>query len=73
MEAFHYVSYIPYNGALFELDGLKPHPINHGESSWKWSCAENLIKLLEKYVNDVNNRITWSTILDKTFVDFFMF
>ena len=33
MEAFHYVSYIPYNGALFELDGLKPHPINHGESS----------------------------------------
>ena len=38
MEAFHYVSYIPYNGALFELDGLKPHPINHGESSWKWSC-----------------------------------
>ena len=31
MEAFHYVSYIPYNGYLFELDGLKPHPIDHGE------------------------------------------
>jgi len=30
MEAFHYVSYIPYNNQLFELDGLKPHPINHG-------------------------------------------
>lgn len=30
-EAFHYVSYIPYNGHLFELDGLKPHPIDHGK------------------------------------------
>jgi len=32
MEAFHYVSYIPYNGHLFELDGLKPHPIDHGKT-----------------------------------------
>ena len=30
MEAFHYVSYIPYRGRLFELDGLKPRPIDHG-------------------------------------------
>lgn len=29
-EAFHYVSYVPINGHLFELDGLKPHPIDHG-------------------------------------------
>uniref|UniRef100_T1IWJ3 Ubiquitin carboxyl-terminal hydrolase n=1 Tax=Strigamia maritima TaxID=126957 RepID=T1IWJ3_STRMM len=30
IEAFHFVSYVPINGQLFELDGLKPHPINHG-------------------------------------------
>lgn len=30
MEAFHYVSYVPYGGRLFELDGLKPRPIDHG-------------------------------------------
>ncbi|XP_062583845.1 ubiquitin carboxyl-terminal hydrolase BAP1-like [Saccostrea cucullata] len=30
MEAFHYVSYVPINGRLFELDGLKPYPIDHG-------------------------------------------
>ncbi|KAJ7336067.1 Ubiquitin carboxyl-terminal hydrolase bap1 [Desmophyllum pertusum] len=30
MEAFHFVSYVPINGRLFELDGLKPHPIDHG-------------------------------------------
>eukprot|EP00116_Pleurobrachia_bachei_P006192 sb/3466454/ len=33
METFHYVSYVPINGRLFELDGLKPFPIDHGP--WK--------------------------------------
>ncbi|XP_070558921.1 ubiquitin carboxyl-terminal hydrolase BAP1-like isoform X2 [Ptychodera flava] len=30
METFHFVSYVPINGRLFELDGLKPYPIDHG-------------------------------------------
>lgn len=29
-EAFHFVSFMPINGKLFELDGLKPFPIDHG-------------------------------------------
>ena len=29
-ESFHFVSYVPINGHLFELDGLKPYPIDHG-------------------------------------------
>ncbi|XP_067629099.1 ubiquitin carboxyl-terminal hydrolase calypso isoform X2 [Eurosta solidaginis] len=29
-EAFHFVSYVPISGHLFELDGLKPYPIDHG-------------------------------------------
>lgn len=32
MEAFHFVSYVPIRGHLFELDGLKPYPIDHGKS-----------------------------------------
>lgn len=32
-EAFHFVSFVPINGCLFELDGLKPFPMNHGP--WK--------------------------------------
>lgn len=32
-EAFHFVSFVPINGHLFELDGLKPFPMNHGP--WK--------------------------------------
>lgn len=31
MEAFHFVSYVPIKGRLFELDGLKVYPIDHGE------------------------------------------
>ncbi|XP_014671089.1 PREDICTED: ubiquitin carboxyl-terminal hydrolase calypso-like [Priapulus caudatus] len=30
MEAFHFVSYVPINNRLYELDGLKPYPIDHG-------------------------------------------
>ncbi|EHB14000.1 Ubiquitin carboxyl-terminal hydrolase BAP1 [Heterocephalus glaber] len=30
MEAFHFVSYVPITGWLFELDGLKFYPIDHG-------------------------------------------
>ena len=29
-EAFHFVSFVPINGHLYELDGLKPFPMNHG-------------------------------------------
>ncbi|XP_065159733.1 ubiquitin carboxyl-terminal hydrolase calypso [Atheta coriaria] len=29
-EAFHFVSFVPIDGHLFELDGLKPFPIDHG-------------------------------------------
>lgn len=29
-EAFHFVSYVPINGHLYELDGLKRYPIDHG-------------------------------------------
>lgn len=30
-EAFHFVSFVPINGRLYELDGLKPFPMDHGE------------------------------------------
>lgn len=31
MEAFHFVSYVPIKDRLFELDGLKAYPIDHGQ------------------------------------------
>lgn len=37
-EAFHFVSFVPINGNLFELDGLKPFPQDHGpwEQNEQW-------------------------------------
>jgi ubiquitin carboxyl-terminal hydrolase L5 len=29
-EAYHFVVYLPYGGALYELDGLKRCPVRHG-------------------------------------------
>lgn len=38
-EAFHFVSFVPIDGHLFELDGLKPFPMNHGmwKDNEKWT------------------------------------
>ncbi|EAU91558.1 ubiquitin-specific protease [Coprinopsis cinerea okayama7 len=38
-EAYHFVVYLPYMGAVYELDGLKPHAVRHGayeESGEGW-------------------------------------
>lgn len=30
-DTFHFVCFLPIDGHLYELDGLKPYPMNHGK------------------------------------------
>ncbi|XP_073229835.1 uncharacterized protein [Porites lutea] len=48
MEAFHFVSYVPISGRLFELDGLKPYPIDHGP----WGEHEEWTEKFRRVITD---------------------
>lgn len=39
LDAFHFISYVPINNRLIELDGLKRYPIDHGgwETNEYWT------------------------------------
>ncbi|XP_029341106.1 ubiquitin carboxyl-terminal hydrolase calypso-like [Acyrthosiphon pisum] len=47
-EAYHFVSYVPINGHLYELDGLKPYPMDHGP----WAENENWTEKCIKVISD---------------------
>ncbi|PSN41328.1 Ubiquitin carboxyl-terminal hydrolase calypso, partial [Blattella germanica] len=45
-EAFHFVSYVPIRGRLFELDGLKPFPMDHGPWGEKEDWTEKFRRVI---------------------------
>ncbi|KAK7102465.1 hypothetical protein V1264_020680 [Littorina saxatilis] len=47
-ESFHFVSYVPINGHLFELDGLKPYPIDHGP----WEKTEDWTEKFRRVITE---------------------
>ncbi len=46
-ETYHFVSYVPINGRLFELDGLKEYPIDHGP----WGEQEEWTDLFQRTIS----------------------
>lgn len=51
-EVYHFVSYVPHKGVLYELDGLQPGPISFGEctdENWLSKAKEEIQKRIEKY------------------------
>ncbi|GAA5897676.1 ubiquitin carboxyl-terminal hydrolase [Sporobolomyces salmoneus] len=52
-DAFHFISYVPINGQLFELDGLKKSPVSHGKipegSDWTDLAREVLERRIASY------------------------
>ncbi len=51
-DAFHFISYVPFNGQLYELDGLQSGPISYGpcsEENWLAMAREQIQKRIQKY------------------------
>jgi ubiquitin carboxyl-terminal hydrolase L5 len=51
-DVFHFISYVPHNNVLYELDGLQKGPISHGECSndtWLALAKEQIQQRMEKF------------------------
>jgi ubiquitin carboxyl-terminal hydrolase L5 len=51
-DAFHFISYVPFNGQLYELDGLQKGPIAHGactEDTWLALARDEIQKRIQRY------------------------
>lgn len=62
-EAFHFVSYVPINGRLFELDGLKPYPMDHGP----WKEDEEWTEQFRRVITDRLGMATGEQLQDIRF------
>ncbi|KAJ1947419.1 hypothetical protein EC988_005421, partial [Linderina pennispora] len=49
-DVFHFISYVPAAGRLYELDGLKPGPIDHGPAeNWLERVGEVIQERMSEY------------------------
>lgn len=51
-DCFHFVSYVPYEGQLYELDGLQDGPISFGEcteDNWLSLARDQIQARIQKY------------------------
>jgi len=53
-DVFHFVSYVPIDGRLYELDGLKPGPIDHGAIPQKGDWLDIARPIIEKRIKKYN-------------------
>jgi len=48
-DVYHFIAYTPINGVLYELDGLQPAPIVHGQCSFE-EFPEKVIPVLQRRI-----------------------
>ncbi|KAF1609429.1 UNVERIFIED_CONTAM: Ubiquitin carboxyl-terminal hydrolase isozyme L5, partial [Eudyptes pachyrhynchus] len=65
-DAFHFVSYVPVNGRLYELDGLREGPIDLGacnQDDWITAVRPVIEKRIQKYKEEPMDTDQGSTVL----------
>ena len=50
-ELFHYVCFVPINNRLYELDGLQPYPIDHGQIYDEQCWTEKFKQVIHERIN----------------------
>ncbi|BCR86756.1 putative 26S proteasome-associated ubiquitin C-terminal hydrolase [Aspergillus chevalieri] len=48
-DVYHFIAYTPVDGVLYELDGLQPYPISHGECGGD-TFPEKVIEVLQRRI-----------------------
>ncbi|KAK8177890.1 ubiquitin carboxyl-terminal hydrolase-like protein isozyme L5 [Phyllosticta citrichinensis] len=48
-DVYHFIAYTPINGKLYELDGLQPAPISHGDCSFE-EFPDKVIPVLQRRI-----------------------
>ena len=54
-DVFHFISFVPHKGTLYELDGLQSGPISHGECSdetWLTQARSQIQTRIENYASN---------------------
>lgn len=59
-ETYHFVSYVPVGDRLFELDGLKEWPIDHGPWAEAESWTDLFKRIIIKRLNEGEGSITFN-------------
>lgn len=58
-EIFHFICFVPIDGRLYELDGLKPFPIDHGPISTEFMAAsDDNGNWTNKFKNIIKHRLS---------------
>lgn len=59
---YHFVCFTLANGNIYELDGMKPQPINHGPSSEETFTKDCATIIRNAYLTTSNGNINFSII-----------
>lgn len=59
---FHFIAYVPFNGRLYELDGLQSGPIDLGETQPETWLAQASLEIQNRIQKFAQNEIRFNLL-----------